>query len=95
MYFTLCTYKKKKTLLFLFFMNVFWDVDSKSAIHFFRLALKNPNNPEKTIFFRIIEVFRCSTKKNGLQNLFRQVKKPYINTSSIRKITANPKIHSS
>ena len=27
-----------------------WGVDSKSEIHFFRPALENPYNPEKTIF---------------------------------------------
>ena len=27
-----------------------WGVDSKSEIHFFRPALENPDNPEKTNF---------------------------------------------
>ena len=42
-YLTLCTYKK--TRLFIFLINVFWGVDSKSAIRFFRSALENPDNP--------------------------------------------------
>ena len=41
-YFTLCTHKK--THLFSFLINVFWGADSKSAIHFFRPALENPDN---------------------------------------------------
>ena len=86
-------YAHIKTRLFLFSINVFEGVDSESAIHFFRPALETPDNPEKTIFFRIIEVFRYRTKKIVLQHLFRQVKKPFSITSSIRKITANPEYH--
>ena len=47
-YFTLCTYKKTRP--FIFETNVSWGVDSKSEIHFFRPALENPDNPEKTNF---------------------------------------------
>ena len=43
-------------------MNVFGGVDSKSDNYFFRPALGNPDNP-------------VLGDKNGLQNLFRQVKK--------------------
>ena len=46
-YFTLCTYKKTRLS---FYNKHFWGVDSKSAIHFFRPALENPDNPEKIIF---------------------------------------------
>ena len=35
---------------FIFQVNVFWGVDSKFEIHFFRPALENPDNPEKTNF---------------------------------------------
>ena len=55
----------KKTRLFLFLINVFWGVDSKSAIHFFRLALENPDNPEKKIF-PDYRGFPVSDYKNGL-----------------------------
>ena len=47
-YFTLCTHKKHVFLFFL--INVFWGVDSKSAIRFFRSALENHDNPENTDF---------------------------------------------
>ena len=35
---------------FSFYNDFFWGVDSKSAIHFFRPALENPDNLEKTTF---------------------------------------------
>ena len=47
-YFTLCTCKK--TRLFLFLINGFWSVYSKSAVHFIWPALENPDNPENTNF---------------------------------------------
>ena len=37
-----------KNTFFSFFNKHFWSVDSKSAIHFFRRALENPDNPEKS-----------------------------------------------
>ena len=37
-----------KNASFSFFNKHFWSVDSKSAIHFFRRALENPDNPDKT-----------------------------------------------
>ena len=54
-YFTLCTYKKNTS--FYFFNKLFWGVDSKSAIHFFRSALENHDNPEKTIFSGLSRFF--------------------------------------
>ena len=43
----------------------FWGVDSKSAIHFFRLALESPDNPEKKNF-PDYRGFPVSDYKNGL-----------------------------
>ena len=43
-------YANKKNTSFFFLINVFWGVDSKSAIRFFRSALKNTDNPENTDF---------------------------------------------
>ena len=43
-----------KNTFFLFLINVFWGVDSKSAIRFFLPALENPDNLEKNNFFRLI-----------------------------------------
>ena len=36
-----------------FLINVIWGVDFKYAIHFFRPALENPDNPEKTNFSKL------------------------------------------
>ena len=60
--YTILLYAHIKKTFFSFLMNVFWGVDSKSAILFFWLALENPDNPKRQIF-RIIEVFRCRTNK--------------------------------
>ena len=38
---------------------------------------QNPDNPEKT-FFRIIEVFRCLTKKMDFSICFGRSKKPLL-----------------
>ena len=96
-YFTLCTYKK--THLFLFLMNVFWGVDSKSAIHFFRPALENPDNLEKNNFSRLSRFSGVGLKKwtsafvlEGQKTLLI----PWITGKLplIRKTTvANPKYH--
>ena len=82
----------KKHVFFFFLINVFWGVDSKSAIHFFRPALENPHNPEKT-FFPDYRGFLVSDYKNGLQHLFRSFgrSKNLIDTSDYWKITANLK----
>ena len=85
---------------FSFFNKRFWGVDSKSAIHFFLPALENPNNPEKINFFRIIEVFRCRTKKMDFSICFGRSKKKTLiprqfgKLPLIRKTTvANPEYH--
>ena len=43
-------YARTKTRLFIFLINVFWGVDSKSTIRFFRSALEDPDNPENNEF---------------------------------------------
>ena len=76
-------------------MNVFWGVDSKSAINFFRSAMENPVNPEKINFSGLSRFFGAGLKKWTSAFVWAGQKKNFINASSIRKITANPKIHSS
>ena len=75
-YFTLCTYKK--TRLFLFLTNVFWGVDSKSAIHFFRPALENPDNPEKANFSGLSRFSGVGLKKMDFSICFGRSKNPLL-----------------
>ena len=70
-------YAHIKNTSFHFLMNVFLGVDSKSGIHFFRLALENPDNPEKSIF-PDYRSFPVSEEKYRLQNWILQVNKPFI-----------------
>ena len=41
----------------------FWGVDSKSGIHFIRLVLENPDNPEKYILSRLSRFSGVGRKK--------------------------------
>ena len=74
-YFTLCAHKK--TRLYLFLINVFWCVDSKSAIRFFGRYWKTPIIRKKQKFLDCWG-FPASDWKNGLQHLFRQGTKPFL-----------------
>ena len=89
-----------------FLNKCFLGVDCKSAIHFFRLALENPDNPENTKISGLSRVSGVGLKKMDFRICFGRSKKSmakkvwrkvynFINTSSIRKTTFNPKIHSS
>ena len=81
-YFILCTHKKH---IFSFLINVYWGVDSNSEIHssWPTQKKKNDNPKKKNELSKFSGV--VSDYVNGLQHLFRHVKKPFINTSSIRK----------
>ena len=52
----------KKTHLFLSLINVFWGVDSKSAIPFFRPALEKTDNQKKTNFSGLSRFFSVGLK---------------------------------
>ena len=78
----------------------FWGVDSKSTIHFFSAGTGNPRQSGKYNLFRIIEVFRCRTKKmdfsicSGMSENPLLMPREFGKLPLIRRSTvANPEYH--